>query len=250
MTNTNFLPDGYETLRSEKKYINLGKLPEGEIRLRIVQKPIAGWIDWKDQKPHRYKPNQQPKNSFDPEKPMRAFWAVYVWDYAREDLFVMEITQNTIKKSLEEYALNEDWGDLTQYDIKIKKEGTGKETKYTVIPIPPKPMAQEILMALEFTPVRLEALYEGKDPWKDLTPSYDDMNAEIDMMHGLSDKECAQIDMLFNSIPVDARKKHESAIKNHLKINDLYEADSRDFDKMIRYLEKVIVVQNKEVVNG
>jgi len=36
------------------------------------------------------------------------------------------------------YALDSDYGDPTKYDIKIKKEGSGRETKYTVVPSPNK----------------------------------------------------------------------------------------------------------------
>ena len=48
-----YLPEGFETLATEKSYINLSKLPEGEYRFRIVKRPIGGWIDWKDKKPYR-----------------------------------------------------------------------------------------------------------------------------------------------------------------------------------------------------
>ncbi len=50
------LPIGFEKLRTEKPYINISKLTEGEHRYRIVGRPIAGWVDWKDKKPYRFKP--------------------------------------------------------------------------------------------------------------------------------------------------------------------------------------------------
>lgn len=42
----------------------------------------------------------------------------------------------SIIKAIQGYALDPDYGDPTKYDIKIKKEGSGKETKYTVIATP------------------------------------------------------------------------------------------------------------------
>ena len=60
-------------------------------------------------------------------------------------------------------------GDLTNYDFKgVKKTGSGMETNYSVIPIPPESLSETIKEALECSKVRLEALYEGKDPWTDL----------------------------------------------------------------------------------
>jgi hypothetical protein len=165
-----FLPDGFEKLRTEKPYINLGKLAEGEHRFRIVGRPIAGWLDWRDKKPYRFRPDKKPATSFDPKVPVKAFWAVHVWDYAKDGLFVMEITQNSIRRSLEMLAMNEDWGDLTTFDFKLKKEGSGIDTNYSVIPIPPKPLDAKIKKAVETTKIRLEALYDGLDPWGDIEP--------------------------------------------------------------------------------
>lgn len=163
----NYLPEGFETLQAPKSYINLSKLPEGEFKYRIVQRPIAGWIDWLDKKPCRYRPDEKPAKSFDPEKPMKAFWSCYVWDYAQEGLFIMEVSQMGVIKALTDLGRNEDWGDFTDYDIKIKKEGSGKETKYSVMPCPHKPLGKHIEMAIAERPVNLDALYEGGDPWND-----------------------------------------------------------------------------------
>lgn len=163
-----FLPEGYESLRTEKNYLQLSKLKDGDTKLRIVMKPIAGWIDWVDKKPIRYRPNEKPRKSHNPEQPLKAFWACYVWDYSKEDLFVLEITQKTIQKTLVDLGSDPDWGDLTSFDVKIKKEGSGMETKYALTAIPHKPISEQIKQALKDNPVRLEALFEGGDPWLDL----------------------------------------------------------------------------------
>ena len=163
-----YLPEGFETLATEKSYINLSKLPEGEYRFRIVKRPIGGWIDWKDKKPYRFKPDNKPSKSFDEEKPMKPFWCCYVWDYQKEGLYILDVNQISIIKSLTELGKDSDWGDFMHYDIKIKKKGSGKETEYAVNPVPHKPMNEAIKEALAEKPVRLEALYEGRDPWKDL----------------------------------------------------------------------------------
>lgn len=176
---TTFLPKGYENLRTEKSYWKMSQMKEGENRLRIVGQPIAGWLDWHDKKPMRFPPDKKPLYPYDLEKPIKAFWALHVWDYARESLFILEITQSSILKSLTKIANDEDWGDFTKYDIKMSKEGTGKETRYSLTPLPHKPLSDKIQNAVENTKIRLEALYEGKDPWTDLVSSVDYSTGEI-----------------------------------------------------------------------
>lgn len=42
----------------------------------------------------------------------------------------------TVFNAIRAYAMDPDYGDPTRYDIKIKKEGSGRETKYTVVASP------------------------------------------------------------------------------------------------------------------
>jgi len=160
-----FLPENYEYASKSTSYWKMKDMLQGDNRFRIVQKPIAGWIDWKDNKPFRYPPKNKPLKPFDPEKEVKSFWSVYVWDYARKDLFILEITQASIIKSLINLAKDEEWGDFTNYDLKLKKEGSGQQTKYLLSPLPPKPLSDEIKAALKAKPANLEALYYNGDPW-------------------------------------------------------------------------------------
>lgn len=210
-----YLPEGFEELTSNKAYWKMKDMKDGENRLRIVQRPIGGWIDWKDKKPYRYKPTEKPEKSFDPAQPMRAFWSCYVWDYAREGLFILEVTQNSILKALMQYAKDEEWGDFTKYDIKIIKEGAGKETKYHVSPVPHKPMSEKILKALNEAPVNLEALYSGGDPWMDFKQIPKEQKAH----DVISELEAKELDELIGS---DA--EYRASIMSFLKKN--YNADS------------------------
>lgn len=194
----NYLPEGFESLAVEKSYINLSKLQEGEFKFRILKRPIGGWIDWKDKKPYRYRPDNKPNHSFDEEKPMKPFWACYVWDYQKEGLYILDINQMGVIKALTELGKDEDWGDFTNYDIKIKKQGSGKETKYTVQPSPHKTAGNHLIAALNERPVRLEALYEGKDPWLDLE-GFETVHHRADAKsHSLLDdlKEALELDGL------------------------------------------------------
>jgi hypothetical protein len=235
MTN-NSLPTGFDKLKTEKPYINLGKLIEGEYKFRIVQRPIAGWIDWKDRKPYRFRPENKPKAPFDATKPIKPFWALHVWDYTKEGLFVMEVTQNSIRKALEMLALNEDWGDLTTFDFRIKKEGTGIDTSYSVIPTPHKSMSPAIKEAVGAAKIRLEALYEGKDPWNDLeeTFSFDDLVAETAPSEKLSEEQCAQLDACL-------LKLNDSKMKDFIckrqSIEHVHDLHPDKFKDVMGYLE-------------
>ena len=241
MKTLNYLPVGYEKLRTEKPYVNLSKLPEGEYKFRIVQQPIGGWIDWKDKKPMRFRPDDQPRTSVDPSRPVRPFWAMYVWDYAQEGLYVMEVTQNGIRKDLENLGMNEDWGDLTSFDFKIKKEGTGIDTSYSVIPIPPKPISKTIKEALESCPVRLEALYEGKDPWKDLEGDVNEMTGEI-AWPKISESQSAQLDQLLLKLNDEGMKEF---ICKRASVTSIYDLPLEKFSGVIGYLEEQIKLRGE-----
>jgi hypothetical protein len=176
---TTFLPNGYESLKLTKAYWKMSEMKETGSRLRIVMKPIAGWLDWVESKPKRYRPDQKPQKAFDADKPIKPFWDLYVWDYAREGLFILEITQMSLIKALTKIATDEDWGDFLEYDLKITKEGAGKDTRYTLTPLPHKPFSEKTVEALKKAPVRLEALYDGGDPWTDLKGPVDEVTGEV-----------------------------------------------------------------------
>lgn len=229
----NSLPEDFETVTTKKPYINLGKLPEGEYKFRLVAKPIAGWLDWKDKKPVRFRPKNKPSAPVDPTKPIKPFWALYVWDYKQQGLFIMEVTQNSIRCALEDLAKSEDWGDLTLFDFKIKKTGSGIETNYSVIPVPHKPLDQAIKDCLATSPVRLEALYEGKDPWTDLTPS----ETPISDFKGISESQSAQLDTLLGQIKDLAFKQQ---LEEHLQVTSIHNIAEQDFSRAIRALENHI----------
>ncbi len=153
----------------------------------------------------------------------------------------MEITQNSIRRALEMLAMNEDWGDLTSFDFKIKKEGAGIDTNYSVIPIPPKPMNEAIKSALIGAPVRLESLYDGLDPWTDLEPS----DNEISDFMGLTESQTAQLDSLLQKIKDDSFQKE---LEEHLHVASIYNIPASEFERAIRALETRINSKKKDKV--
>lgn len=159
---TSFLPENYEVPQSNSSYL---KLPVGETKIRILTQPVIGWIDWKDNQPHRFRMNNKPQKSFDPLKPVRHFWALLVFDYTDNDIKIFEITQSTIQKQIENLAKDSEWGNPGQYDLKITKKGQDKSTEYSLTPSPKKTLSEEIKERAKVKPVYLNHLFENKDPF-------------------------------------------------------------------------------------
>jgi len=162
MENT-FLPSTYEPPATESKYL---KIEQGKTKFRILSNSIQGWVDWQE-KDGKRKPirTREWQPAIDPERPSKHFWAFAVWDYAAQSVKVMEITQKTIQQAILELYKSEDWGDPKGYDIEITREGEKMETKYHVIPKPPKPLDTVVAEARDSMNVDLEQLFVGGDPF-------------------------------------------------------------------------------------
>jgi len=160
--NNDFLPQNYEAPKTTGSYF---KLQKGENKFRILSKPIIGWLDWKDNKPMRFRYNAKPEAPVDASKPVRHFWAMVVFDYSDGKIKIAEFTQSSIQKAIQDLTKDADWGSPFNYDIKINRTGEGKETEYRLNPTPHKAITAEIKALHEATPVNLDALYENGDPF-------------------------------------------------------------------------------------
>ncbi len=157
-----WLPSGYEPPKQGGRYM---KLADGENRIRILAQPIVGWLDWEDNKPVRFKMENKPLAPLNPDKSVKHFWAMVVWNCTEGSLQILEITQVSIQRRIAALSQDADWGDPSKYDIKINRAGKGMDTEYTVSPVPHKELSQEIIDAFTDTPINLEALYNGGDPF-------------------------------------------------------------------------------------
>jgi hypothetical protein len=170
-SNMQFLPDGYKAPMGASRYM---KLKEGENKFRILSQPIFGWEDWQDKTPIRYRMGDGCPTPADPKKPPKHFWAFIVWNYDEKKIQVLSITQATIRKSLESFSKDADWGAPYFYDIKIYKSGQSKDTEYSVTPLPHKDLNAEIELEFYSSPCNLEALFTNEDPfsylWQEHTP--------------------------------------------------------------------------------
>ncbi len=159
-----FLPENYKEPASESRYIKIKK--DGEIKIRILSEPIMGWEDWSlEKKPIRFKEDQRPLTSVDPEKPVKFFWSFIVYDIIEHKIKIMQITQVSIRNSLKNLRSDVDFGELYNYDIKIKRTGEGKDTEYHVVPMNIKTIDKSIIDLFDETPCNLEALFFSQDPF-------------------------------------------------------------------------------------
>lgn len=164
MTNNDFLPQDYEAPKSGGGYM---KFKEGENKFRILSKPVLGWEDWKDNKPVRFKMNEKPEKTFDPKRKLRHFWAMKVWSWAESEIQILQITQAGIQGAIQALAKDENWGDPLKYDIKVMRKGTTIDnTEYNIIAIPHKELPQDVIEANKKTPVNLDALFTGENPFE------------------------------------------------------------------------------------
>ena len=155
-----FLPQGVEPPKSNSLYF---RFEQGDNKFRILSDAIVGWVDWTaEKKPIRSKEQQQ---AIDATKQPKNFWAFKVWDYKEHKLKILEITQTGIQSSIFDLFKSDSWGDPKGYDLTIKREGTGIETKYNLVPTPPLPVSPQITEILQATVCDLEQLFSGGDPF-------------------------------------------------------------------------------------
>ena len=167
-----FLQKNYQEPVSKSNYM---KLQEGENVIRILSPAIHGWEGWKVQPDGTNKPVRVPQDKEiemgsidDPEK-VRFFWAFVIWNYAEEQIQILELRQRTIQRAITALVKSKSWGDPNEYDITITMTKTGSEARdveYSVMPNPKEKVDEKITQKLEDNPVKLEKLFEGTDPFQ------------------------------------------------------------------------------------
>lgn len=153
---------------------NYLKFEQGPNKFRILSNPIMGYEYWTEV---TTKEKSKPVRSLEIPFPIpldadlkkgwspRYFWAFVVYNLDAKKIQILEITQKGLIKALQDLVTNEDYGDPKGYTITVTREGEGLESTYTLMPSPPKATPNEVLKMYEETPVNLEALFEGKDPF-------------------------------------------------------------------------------------
>ena len=147
---------------------NYMKLTEGTHTFRVLSSAIIGYEYFsKDNKPVRQKePFDELPTDMKKDGRINHFWAFVIWNYEAKKIQIMEITQKTIMGPMNDLIQNPKWGSPKNYDITITRKGTGmQDTEYSVMPNPSAPVSDEIQEAYKKSKIRLEALYDGDDPF-------------------------------------------------------------------------------------
>lgn len=170
-----FLPKEYKTPSAGGGYM---KFQKGENKFRILSSAIVGMEAWTEEdgkkKSLRFKIGESVPQEFKSE--LKHFWAFVVWNYESESLQILEITQKSIQAGIKSLVDDSDWGNPNKYDLNITKEGEGMETRYSVMPRPAKAIDKEIAAAYKESNINVEALFDGGDPFSDI--SIKDMKME------------------------------------------------------------------------
>lgn len=172
-----FTPDKF----AESQVGNYMKFEDGQNRIRILEKPITGYVYWEDAEGNLVPKNEMAGKGGKPVRvkswegltnaqrgAMKGFAAMVVWNYQAERIQILEIKQVGIINALEALSLSKSWGDVTSFDIVITKTRTGinpTDVEYSVMPEPKEPVSKEIKKAYKEAHIDLEALYRGEDPF-------------------------------------------------------------------------------------
>lgn len=169
-----FFEKDYEIPDQELGYM---KFEQGENRFRILSEhPIVGykwWIEDEDgnRKPIRRRMGEKiPVVEIQSDETPKHFWAMVVWNYKAERLQILEITQATIQRAIKANIDNPKWGDPHDYDITVTRKGESLDTEYLVTVDPKEEMSDEIKEVMPIANrIELDALYDGGDPFANLT---------------------------------------------------------------------------------
>jgi len=171
---TDFLPEGYQTPEVQSNYMTL---EDGENSFRILSSAIVGYEWWTENGEEGRKPvrvrtaNEVPeavRNASDNRQKARHFWAFTVYNYKTQTIQILELKQQTVMRAIEALVKNPKWGNPKNYDLIIERVKTGNrdwDVEYNVIPEPPSKLDEGIVELAKSIPVRLEALYNGEDPF-------------------------------------------------------------------------------------
>jgi hypothetical protein len=189
---TDFLPDGYVTPETERRYM---EFEEGQNTFRILSSAIVGYEWWMDtddggRVPRRVRTAgevpEDVRNALETQNKAKHFWAFTVYNYDAQAIQVLEIKQQTIMRAIEALLNNPKWGNPQGYDLTVEKVKTGSrdlDVEYHVIPEPPSPLDEGIAELANHVPVRLEALYDGQDPFGEPGEQEDNEPAKTNNNH-------------------------------------------------------------------
>jgi hypothetical protein len=133
----------------------------GENSVRILDRPVFGWEWWIDKKPQRFPYNEKPVAPVDADQP-KFLMKLKIWDYADSTIKIWEVTSITIQRAIQNLSDNKNWGDPREFDLTIKKSGSGLDTKYSILPNPKAPLSSKIQELSKTSTINLNDFYNTK----------------------------------------------------------------------------------------
>lgn len=219
-----FFDDDYILPKSGSGYT---KLQPGDNKLRILSKPIVGWLDWHDKTPVRTRYTEKPPTPWKESRPPKHFWAMIVYNYLDEEIQIWEITQKSIQHQLQSLILDVEWGEPYFYDIKITRTGQDLKVKYAVSPIPHKPSGAIIQGKFEDKPIWLDSLFSGKNPFEF--------------------RDSPQTPGIFSKNDINAKAKKPQAMSPVEELKEILSIDDIDSSHVDEYLSVRAKEKNVEV---
>jgi hypothetical protein len=171
-------------------YLNPSKLADGgSVKFHIVSdEPLEFWECWIESpdgqlKPLRFLDDPTPEdieaelggysrrmnrdgNGVEPAKPAMAFT---VFNLDTETIQVCQFSQKLLIAELTSIVQDDDTSDLTQFDLKLGRQGLMLDTKYSLRPVPTKAgthkKALDALAAAEADGYDIKRLIQGGNPF-------------------------------------------------------------------------------------
>ena len=184
------LPKGYKVPQKPSLYMSLR---QGQNKFRILGAPILGYEGWttiktddgaEKRQPIRHELLEQFTDGEviqDAKNRIKHFWAMPVWNFADSRVQILEIVQTSIMEKLKALDDNEDWGDMTGYNIVITRTGENLLTEYEVMPSPKSDLdvnAKDAWVKVQNDGFDLKQLYTNGDPFKPGAPEVNDVKVE------------------------------------------------------------------------
>lgn len=108
----------------------------------------------------------------DGKKAIKACSAFFVYHYEDEQVKLFSANQKTLLGDINRLTSDEDYADLSSWDLKITRTGKGTDTKYSAMMVPTKRSSKEVQKAIYEAwdeacqaGADLEALYDGGNPF-------------------------------------------------------------------------------------
>lgn len=108
----------------------------------------------------------------DGKKAIKPCASFFVYDFDAEAVKVFSANQKTLLNDIDRLTSDEDYADLSKWDLKVTRTGSGTDTKYHAAMVPSKRSAEKVAKAvLEAWDTAcaagadLEALFDGGNPF-------------------------------------------------------------------------------------